>query len=121
MELTKTKEKEILKVYNTWMTAYLNADIETYDHYFDDSYHFIGSTNNEELLNRKDTTEFFRDTGEQFSGMMDLRNERKILEQFGDYIFLTHICDTWFKNEEDWSLLRTVSVVIRTTPHKRRM
>ena len=59
MQLTKTKEKEILKVYDTWMSAYLNADVATYDSFFDDSYHFIGSTNNEEFLNRKETTRFF--------------------------------------------------------------
>ncbi|MDP5081348.1 MAG: nuclear transport factor 2 family protein [Winogradskyella sp.] len=103
MQLTKTKEKEILEVYDTWMTGYLNADVATYDSYFDDSFHFIGSTNNEEFLNRKDTTEFFRVTGEQLAGMLDLRNESKTLEQFGDHIFITHICDTWFKNGEDWS------------------
>ena len=103
MQLTKTKEKEILMVYDTWMTAYLNADADTYDRYFDEDYHFIGSTDNEEFLNRKDTTEFFKASGNQFAGLMDLRNESKILEQFGDHIFLTHNCDTWFKNGEDWS------------------
>ena len=103
MQLTKTKENEILKVYNTWMNAYLNADPDTYDSYFDDAYHFIGSTNNEEFLNRKDTTEFFKVTGDQFAGLMDLRNESKTLEQFNELIFITHFCDVWFLNEDQWS------------------
>ncbi|MBO3117172.1 nuclear transport factor 2 family protein [Winogradskyella sp. DF17] len=103
MQLTKTKEKEILKVYNTWMQAYLNDDVITYNSYFDDDYHFIGSTDNEEFLDRKETTKFFELTGEQFAGMMDLRNETKTLEQFDEHIFITHFCDVWFLNKEQWT------------------
>lgn len=72
MTLTAKRKTEIWKHYDTWMQAYLNADVETYNSYFDDDYHFIGSTNNEEFLNRKDTTEFFKVTGDQFAGLMDL-------------------------------------------------
>src|SRR5210317_1676799 len=103
MKLTKNLKNEIWSAYDTWMNAYLNSDINTYDSYFDDAYHFIGSTDNEEFLSRKDATEFFKETGDQFAGLMDLRNESKTLEQFGDYVFITHFCDTWFKNDEDWS------------------
>ncbi|MDX1586698.1 MAG: nuclear transport factor 2 family protein, partial [Balneolaceae bacterium] len=85
----------------TWLTAYLNADVETYDAYFDDDYHFIGSTSNEEFLNRNDATTFFEQTGEQFAGIMDLRNEIKILEIFDTSIFITHFCDVWFINDKD--------------------
>ena len=73
MKLTKTLEKAILKIYDEWMHSYLNGDVTTYDGYFADDYHFIGSTNNEEFLNRKDTTQFFKDTAEQFSGKKNLR------------------------------------------------
>ncbi|MDX5586414.1 MAG: ATP-binding protein [Aureibaculum sp.] len=103
MKLTKKQEREIMQVYDTWMHGYLNADVDTYDLYFDDDYHFIGSTNNEEFLNRKDTTDFFRATGDQFAGMTDLRNETKTLEQFDNLIFLTHIFDAWFKNDKNWT------------------
>ncbi len=103
MKLTKKLQTEIWKIYDTWMQGYLNADVETYNSYFDEDYHFIGSTNNEEFLNRKDTTEFFRATGDQFAGMTDLRKETKTLEVFGEHVFLTHFFDAWFKNDEDWS------------------
>jgi signal transduction histidine kinase/ketosteroid isomerase-like protein len=103
MTLTAKRKKEIWKHYDTWMQAYLNADVETYDSYFHDDYHFIGSTDNEEFLKRKDTTEFFKVTGDQFSGLMDLRNESKTLEQFNELIFITHFCDVWFLNEDQWS------------------
>ena len=46
MKLTKKIETEIWKIYDTWMQGYLNADVETYNYYFDEDYHFIGSTNN---------------------------------------------------------------------------
>mgnify|MGYP000424198009 CR=1 FL=1 len=75
MQLTKKKKAEILKIYDTWMHSYLNGDVATYDSYFADEYHFIGSTDNEEFLNRKDTTQFFKDTADQFSGKTELRKE----------------------------------------------
>ncbi|WP_117880302.1 ATP-binding protein [Aureibaculum luteum] len=103
MKLKKTEENEIRKVYDTWLNSYLNGDVTTYDSYFDDEYHFIGSTHNEEFLNRKDTTHFFADTAEQFAGKCDLRNERLTIEKFGELIFITHLFDAWFINETDWA------------------
>ncbi|WP_296385335.1 ATP-binding protein [Winogradskyella sp.] len=103
MQLTKTKEKQILKIYDKWMHSYLNGDIETYDSYLDDDYHFIGSTDNEEFLNRKATTNFFKDTAEQFSGKTNLRNETTTLELFRELVFITHVFDAWFLNGNDWT------------------
>ncbi|QCX38453.1 GHKL domain-containing protein [Aureibaculum algae] len=103
MKLKKTEENEIRKVYDTWLNSYLNGDVTTYDSYFDDEYHFIGSTHNEEFLNRKDTTHFFADTAEQFAGKCDLRNERLTIEKFGELIFITHLFDAWFINGTDWA------------------
>jgi signal transduction histidine kinase/ketosteroid isomerase-like protein len=102
MKLTKETESEILKVYDTWLHSYVTGDVKTYDHYLDDAYHFIGSTNNEEFLSRKDTTNFFRDTAEQFAGKTELRNESKTLEEFGELIFITHVFDAWFLANADW-------------------
>lgn len=103
MQLTKTLEKAILKIYNKWIYSYLNGDVKTYDSYLDDDYHFIGSTDNEEFLTRKDTTNFFKTTAEQFSGKTDLRNETTTLELFGELVFITHVFDAWFLNGNDWT------------------
>jgi signal transduction histidine kinase/ketosteroid isomerase-like protein len=103
MKLSKNTEQEVLNVYDPWMYSYLNGDVATYDSYLDESYHFIGSTGNEEFLNRKDTTNFFEATAEQFSGKTDLRNETRILEQFGELVFVTHMFDAWFLIEGEWS------------------
>ncbi|TXE20049.1 hypothetical protein ES692_01970 [Psychroserpens burtonensis] len=103
MQLTTILKKEILNNYDTWLDSYLNGDVTTYDSYFDDAYHFIGSTNNEEFLNRKDTTKFFKATAEQFSGKTDLRNETTTLELFGELVFITHVFDAWFLNGNDWT------------------
>ncbi|NND87780.1 MAG: SnoaL-like domain-containing protein, partial [Flavobacteriaceae bacterium] len=103
MSLTKEIEAEVLQVYETWLHSYLNGDVETYDSYFDQDFHFIGSTANEEFLDRKSTTQFFKKTADQLAGKCQLRNESKIVEQFGDLIFITHLFDAWFLNEEDWS------------------
>ncbi|TRO64164.1 ATP-binding protein [Christiangramia sabulilitoris] len=103
MSITQIQKNEILNIYQKWLDSYLNGDIDTYDSYFDDDYHFIGSTNNEEFLNRKDTTEFFRKTTDQFAGKTDLRNNITTIEKFGEVIFLTHLFDAWFMAERDWT------------------
>ncbi len=98
MQPTNKIETEVLKIYNTWLFSYLNGDVATYDKYLDDDYHFIGSTNNEEFLNRKDTTNFFKATADQLAGKCQLKNEKKTLEvnsEQGDYtkftIILPHV------------------------------
>ena len=88
MKLNKKIKTEVLKIYDTWMHSYLHGDVETYDSFLDDDYHFIGSAKNEEFLNRKDTTKFFEDTGDQFAGKTEIRNETMTIEQFGELIFL---------------------------------
>ena len=103
MQLTKKIEKEVLQVYDTWLHSYLNGDVATYDSYFDDDYHFIGSTDNEEFLSRKDTTNFFEKTADQLAGKCDLRKETRILEKFGDLVFITHVFDSWFFDGADYS------------------
>ena len=67
MNLSKKDEKELLKVYETWWKSYLNGDIDTYNHYLDDDFRFVGSTEGEEFLNRKDTTAFFEATADQLA------------------------------------------------------
>jgi len=103
MKLTKNQETELMQVYDTWLHSYLNGDVKTYDSFFDDRYHFIGSTINEEFLNRKDTTKFFQDTADQLAGKSQLRNEKRIIEQFGELVIITHVFDAWFLNEDEWS------------------
>ena len=103
MKLTKKQENEIWQVYNTWLDAYLNGDVQTYDNYLEKDYHFIGSTNNEEFLSKKDTTNFFRETADQLAGKCDLRNENRIIEKFGELVFITHLFDAWFKNGDDYT------------------
>ena len=103
MKVSKKTEAEVLNVYDTWLHSYLNGDVTTYDSYFDDAFHFIGSTANEEFLNRTDTTQFFADTAAQLAGKCDLRNESRTIEQFGDLVFITHVFDAWFLNETDYS------------------
>ena len=103
MKLTKKQEKDILKIYDTWMHSYLNGDVNTYNYYLDKDYHFIGSTNNEEFLNRRSTTGFFKKTADQLSGKTEIRNDKMIMETFGDLVFITHLLDAWFKAGSKWS------------------
>ena len=101
--MDKKIKAEVLNVYDTWLHSYLQDDVEKYNSYLDKDYHFIGSAKNEEFLNRKNTTQFFADTGEQFAGKTELRNETKTIEQFGELVFITHLFDAWFLNENHWT------------------
>ena len=103
MKLTKKQETEIWQVYDTWLQSYLNGDVVTYDSYFDTDYHFIGSTDNEEFLSKKDTTQFFADTAEQLAGKCDLRNETRIIEKIEGLVFITHLFDAWFLNGNNYA------------------
>ena len=96
-------EKEVLEVYDKWLYSYLNGDVETYNYYLDDQYHFIGSTNNEEFLDRKDTTKFFEATAEQLSGKTEIRNSKRIVEFFGDQTFITEVLDAFFLSGTEWN------------------
>ncbi|MDH3652575.1 MAG: nuclear transport factor 2 family protein, partial [Saprospiraceae bacterium] len=102
MKLNKEAEKEILQIYDTWLHSYLNGDIATYDHYLDDSYHFIGSTNNEEFLPKRETTKFFETTADQFAGKTEIRNSNRVLECFGGLVIITEVFDCYFLNDEKW-------------------
>ena len=102
MKLTKEQETEILNVYDIWLYAYLNGDVKTYDSYFNDDYRFIGSTDNEDFLNRADTTKFLKATADQLAGKVEIRNSRRNLEKFDEIIFLTELLDSYFLDGDDW-------------------
>mgnify|MGYP003113356816 CR=1 FL=1 len=103
MKLTKKQESDVWKVYNTWLESYLHGDVATYAIYLDKNYRFIGSTNNEEFLSKKDTPNFFKQTADQLAGKTQLRNETKIIEKFEELVFVTHLFDAWFLNDTEWN------------------
>ncbi len=103
MKLLKKELEEVTGIYDTWMHSYLNGDVKTYDSFFDDNYHFIGSTSNEDFLNRKDTTRFFKDTADQLAGKVEIRNNQRTIEKFDGLIFITERFDAYFRIEGEWS------------------
>jgi signal transduction histidine kinase/ketosteroid isomerase-like protein len=96
------KDREILELYDKWLYAYLNADIETYKSYLDEDYHFIGSTNNEEFLNKEETTRFFVATADQLNGKTDIRNNKRTVEYFEGLAFITEVLDAYFLSDDSW-------------------
>ena len=102
MKLTKKQEAEVTKVYNTWLNSYLNGDVKTYDSYLDKDYHFIGSTDNEDFLTRKETTKFFKTTADQLAGKCQIKKNIRIIEKFDDLIFITERFDANFLIEKKW-------------------
>ncbi len=103
MPLDKKLKNDILTFYKIWLDAYLNGNTVDYNSYFDEYYHFIGSTSNKAFLNREETTKFFKENANQLVIKPPLENEHYTLEQFGNQIFITHIFDAWFLNGGDYS------------------
>ena len=103
MITTNKQEAEVLEVYEIWLNSYLNGDVKTYDLYLADNYHFIGSTDNEDFLNRTDTTKFFKATAEQLAGKVEIRNNKRTVEKFDELYFITDLFDAYFLNDKDWT------------------
>jgi signal transduction histidine kinase len=103
MKLTKQQESEIMPVYTTWWNSYLNGDVKTYDHYLDDDYRFVGSTEAEAFLNRRDTTGFFEATADQLAGKSALRNSILTAEYYDGIVFITELADAYLLYNEEWT------------------
>ncbi len=116
MNLTKQHEAEVMEMYDIWWHSYINGDVKTYDSYLDDEYRFVGSTEAEDFLDRKNTTKFFEKTGDQLSGKCELRNRIIHKEFINDLIFITDLADTYFLYDFEWSFyskFRFTSVLIK--------
>ncbi len=103
MKLTKKAKIEVTKVYDIWLHSYLNGDVKTYDSYLDKDYRFIGSTDNEEFLNRKDTTKFLAKTADQLAGKTDIRNNVRTIDSLDGIVFITDLFDAYFLIGKDWT------------------
>ncbi|HQV85885.1 MAG TPA: ATP-binding protein [Chitinophagaceae bacterium] len=103
MKPDKKQEAEVLKVYDAWWHSYLTGDVKTYDSLLDDEYRFVGSTNGEEFLNRKDTTKFFELTADQLAGKAELRNLTRTIEKLDSgHILITDLADAYVISESEW-------------------
>ncbi|MBK7380181.1 MAG: nuclear transport factor 2 family protein [Ignavibacteriales bacterium] len=103
MKLTEQQKSEVMPVYETWWKSYLNGDVKTYDYYLDDDYRFVGSTEAEAFLNRKDTTKFFEATADQLAGKSELRNSVLRGEYFDGLIFITELADAYLLSSDEWT------------------
>ncbi len=102
MKLTKEEEAQLLAAYDTWWKSYLNGDVKTYDSYLDDDYRFVGSTNGEEFLSRKDTTNFFEATADQLAGKAELRNLKRNIETLDGLVLITDLADAYVLSHAEW-------------------
>jgi len=103
MELSKELKPEVMQIYDTWWNSYLNGDVKTYDSFLDYDYHFIGSTNAEDYLDRSNTTKFFEATADQLAGKAQLRNRVINIELINELIFITDLADAYFLYDSEWS------------------
>ncbi len=104
MKLNKQDKVELMQVYNTWWESYLNGNVEIYNAYLDDDFRFVGSTNNEEFLSRKDTTDFFRATADQLAGKAELKNTKRNIEVIEKgLVMVTDLADAYVLSKTEWA------------------
>ena len=103
MKLTKKLEAEILKVYNAYWDSYVNGDLKTYASLLDVEFKFIGSTEAEPLLNKKDSLKFLEATAEQLRGKAEFRNRNIKIETADDLVLITELCDGYILIGSEWN------------------
>jgi signal transduction histidine kinase/ketosteroid isomerase-like protein len=103
MKLTKKLAAEIRKLYETFWESYINGDLETYASLLDEDFKFIGSTEAEPLLNKKDSIKFLEATAEQLRGSAEFRNRNIKVETVDDLILITELCDGYILIGSEWN------------------
>ncbi|MGI9531651.1 nuclear transport factor 2 family protein, partial [Lutimonas sp.] len=102
MKLSKKEEKELFKVYNTWWDSYLNGDVATYNSFLDDDFRFVGSTDGEEFLNKRETTSFLEATADQLAGKAKLENIDRTIDYFEGMVLFTDLADAYILDGKEW-------------------
>src|SRR5690606_6688558 len=102
MKLTNKQENELIQVYNFWLQSYLKGDVKTCDSFLDEGYRFIGTTDNEEFLDKTEIRNFFALNASDLAGKVEIRNSKKFVENFNELYFITDLCDAFFLNENIW-------------------
>jgi len=98
MLLNKKLENEVLIIYEKWLEAYLNGEVETYDSFLEDDYHFIGSSHVKEF-------------SKTFFDMS--RDEDTLFQKLGEQIYIISKISNWkFKNVKRAISLLAIGLII---------
>src|SRR5688572_7402852 len=103
MKLTKKLEAEIRKLYEVYWHSYINADLETYAPLLDEEFRFIGSTEAEPLLNKKDSIKLLDAVKEQMAGKAEFRNRNIKVELVDELILVSELCDGYILIGTEWT------------------
>jgi len=103
MKLTKKLEAEIRKLYEVYWNSYINGDLETYASLLDEEFKFIGSTEAEPLLNKKDSIKLLDAVKEQMAGKAEFRNRNIKVELIDELILVSELCDGYILIGTEWN------------------
>ena len=103
MKLTKKLEAEIRKLYEVYWNSYINGDLETYASLLDEEFKFIGSTEAEPLLNKKDSLKLLDAVKEQMAGKAEFRNRNIKVELVDELILVSELCDGYILIGTEWN------------------
>ena len=103
MKLTKKLEAEIRKLYEVYWNSYINGDMETYASLLDEEFKFIGSTEAEPLLNKKDSIKLLDAVKEQMAGKAEFRNRNIKVELVDELILVSELCDGYILIGTEWN------------------
>ncbi|HET9433335.1 MAG TPA: nuclear transport factor 2 family protein, partial [Chitinophagaceae bacterium] len=103
MKLTKKLEAEIRNLYEVYWNSYINGDLETYASLLDEEFKFIGSTEAEPLLNKKDSLKLLDAVKEQMAGKAEFRNRNIKVELVDELIVVSELCDGYILIGTEWN------------------
>jgi signal transduction histidine kinase/ketosteroid isomerase-like protein len=102
MKLTKKQETEILQTHDAYWAGYINGDVKGVASLLDDQYTQVGSAETEVFFNKKAAVKFLRDTIDQVTGKLDMRNRTTRLEPLNGLVLVHELCDLYARADKKW-------------------
>ncbi|MCJ7467415.1 MAG: nuclear transport factor 2 family protein, partial [Maribacter sp.] len=102
MALGKKQKAALMLVYEAYWGHYLKGEVAAIPPLLDASYTQVGSAESEVFSTKKEAVQFLRDTIDEVSGKLEMRNRSTRLEQQGDLVLIHELCDLYALADKDW-------------------
>jgi ketosteroid isomerase-like protein len=103
MQLSKEREKEILKVYTRYWDNYLNGNIGDFASMLHDDVQIFGSTGHEVFNGKQTAMQYYEATSDQVKGKVVLQNRKISLLPVDNSIMVTEQADLFILIENSWT------------------
>ncbi len=95
---------EARQAYELWWSSYFSGDKLTFESLVDDAATLIGTAENERCFNRAEVMAFVRDTIEQVSGKVELRERDVRVRPIDDLVKIDEFADMYLLIDNQWTM-----------------